>query len=152
MALGAAALVMTTGAMAQDRGAKGPMRGMQIDFSALDTNGGGQISTQELNAQTRARFDAIDTNGDGTISAEEMTAHREAERAARAERMQARVIERLDTDGDGAISFEEMAAVSRHDRLIERLDTDGDGMISQAELEAAHARTNHRGEGRNAQE
>ena len=44
------------------------------------------MARAEMMAKTEQRFATIDTNADGTINAAEMTAHREAMKAARAEK------------------------------------------------------------------
>lgn len=112
-------------------------------FAELDTNGDGEISTEEFEAFRASKFAAADTNGDGVLSADELTAQRETQRAAMAEQRTQRMIERLDTDGDGAVSPDEMAAAGpKRDKgsMIERMDKDGNGTISAEEYAAVPQR------------
>lgn len=46
----------------------------KADMAAMDTNGDGVLSPDELAAATESKFDAADTNKDGVISPEEQAA------------------------------------------------------------------------------
>jgi Ca2+-binding EF-hand superfamily protein len=117
-----------------------------VEFGALDTNGDGGLTLEEMQAAAAARFAAADTDGDGGLSAAEMLAQREADNTERAERRAARMIERLDENEDGLVQIEELAEARRPlDRMFERVDTDEDGVISQAEFDDARE---HMGERR----
>lgn len=75
-------------------------------FAAVDTNGDGDVSEDEIAAYKAAKFASVDANGDGALTQAEMDAHREAKRA---ERKAARFAA-MDTDGSGSISPEEFEA------------------------------------------
>lgn len=109
------------------------------------------MARAEMMAKSEQRFAKIDTNGDGTIDAAEMSAHREAMKAARAEKlaamseedkakmearkqerraaMQERKAERINS-ADGA--SEQRA---KRGKLV-RFDANGDGLITSEEFAA----------------
>ncbi|MEL7131895.1 MAG: calcium-binding protein [Pseudomonadota bacterium] len=117
----------TLSAMARDRGP---------DFSALDADGNGEVSLQEMQASAQARFVEADADGDGFLSATELEARAEK----RAKDRSARVLARLDANEDGKLSPEEMRTNRRDPaRFFERLDADNSGGISQQEFEQARA-------------
>ncbi|MDQ2092249.1 EF-hand domain-containing protein [Marimonas arenosa] len=147
-----AGMVLAHGKKMGGEGMMGGMRGGPVmNFDEIDADKDGKITQAEMQAHAKARFDAADGDGDGKLSAEEMKAaaeRRAAEwRAQRAERMVARMLERLDADADGALSFDEMPGQKTHAaRMFERADSDGDGAISKAEMDEARARfEEHRG-------
>lgn len=125
--------------------------GFAMEFGALDADGDGLVTADELRAAAGARFALADADGDGALSPEEMAA---AVMAARAGMMQERMAERLarlDTNGDGLLQLEELEArMPPVARMIDRHDTDGDGAISAEEMEAARTAMQdrgHRGQG-----
>lgn len=136
MALAALAGGFGTGALAE-RG--GPMAGFLPDFSAVDTNGDGLLSQEELVAAMAARRAAIDTDANGSISAAEVAAERVRRAPAEAEAF----VAAHDRNGDGVLSGDEMPAPRDPDRFFRRLDANGDGGISQAELDGAKERMRH---------
>jgi Ca2+-binding EF-hand superfamily protein len=124
-------------------------------MKAVDTNGDGDISRQEVEAFRAAMFDAVDANGDGSLSLAEMTAHREAKEAERKAERQAHYFAKLDTDGDGKVTAAEFT--SQPMRGMERMDTDDDGVVTEEERAAAkaamkqrHGKWGERGPGRDA--
>jgi Ca2+-binding EF-hand superfamily protein len=136
------AATLATAALAE-RGGGGPM-GLghdgpfgAFDFAAIDSDGDGKITRDELAAHRAARLAAMDTDKDGKLSEAELRAHVMERAGERAEAMAARMIERLDSDGDGLVSAEEMAAGPARLDIFDRIDRDGDGAISEAEAEAA---------------
>ncbi|EAQ01922.1 RNA polymerase sigma-70 factor [Pseudooceanicola batsensis HTCC2597] len=132
---------------AKDRG-DGPRghRAPHFDFSAVDADGDGRVTQDELQAHADARFAAADTDGDGTLSVEEMLARMEQRRAERLRRGAERMIARMDENGDGVLQAEEMGPRDES-RLFARLDSDEDGAISQEELDEAREKFRDRRHG-----
>jgi Ca2+-binding EF-hand superfamily protein len=103
-------------------------------------------------------FEAIDLDGDGQITAQEMSEYRSTRAADRI----ARLFERADANEDGLLSAEEIQAVSPKGkkgkmRGFGRMDADADGALTKQEFETALAafaehskrggkRKEHRGE------
>jgi len=100
-------------------------------------------------------FASVDTNGDGQIGSDELTAALDARKAhgahhghhhghiagAASSDLAARILGTADTDGDGTLSADELgkALGASSDSLaaaIGKLDTDGDGKLTAAELSA----------------
>ncbi|MEM6887063.1 MAG: calcium-binding protein [Pseudomonadota bacterium] len=137
--VGTALVVTSTSLLAREQGPREP-----ISFEALDTNGDGQITQQEMSATRDARFSDVDTDGDGLLSLEEL----EAQGAARAKTRAERMMERLDANADGALSSDELAARDRGGKMFERADSNGDGAISKEEFDSARAALRERGRDR----
>jgi Ca2+-binding EF-hand superfamily protein len=118
-------------------------------MEALDTNGDGDISREEVDAVRAERFAATDTDGDGLISAEEFSAAAEAREVQQRAERHAAIFEHLDTDGDGTLSNGELSP--QIDHMFSMVDSDEDGVITLAEREATHEAMrarwrDHRGE------
>lgn len=126
-----AAIVVASLSMADARG-DGPR---QISFEALDTNGDGQVTKEEMEARAAARFVDADTNGDGLLSKEELVARAEAGTADRVDRM----LQRFDKNDDGQLSQDELPQRRGTGRMFSRVDADGDGSISKEEFETAQS-------------
>ena len=124
-----------------DGGPGGLLGGMLPDFTTLDADANGMISTQELDAAQAARFATADANTDGGLSAAEIVAQIEARRAemlaARAQRM----IEERDANADGLLQATELqdAGAPRAAVIFAMLDTNEDGSVDQAEFDAGLA-------------
>jgi hypothetical protein len=133
----------------------GPMGGMgrggdvpnmgPLSIEALDTDGDGGVTPEEVEARKAARFAQADADGDGGLSAEELVALedivRDEMRAVRA----AAQVQTMDDDGDGLLQAAEIEArTPRIQPVFDRLDADDDGAITRAELDAARPA---RGEG-----
>lgn len=116
--------------------AKSPDRGQPLRFDAMDANGDGEISRDEMAGLRAARFEQTDANGDGALSLEELEAEARARAATHAERMMAR----LDANEDGKLSPEELAEAPGPDWRFQRMDRDGDGVVSKREFDAMQDR------------
>jgi len=120
------------------------------DFAALDANGDGQITEDDLAALATARLTEADTDGNGKLEASEIAAQilarfedrtdrMRGDPGTRAEAMAKRLVAARDTDGDGALVPEELAPAKGYARMIDRFDTDDDNAISAAEYDEAKA-------------
>ncbi|MBV1865948.1 MAG: EF-hand domain-containing protein [Rhodobacteraceae bacterium] len=134
-----------------------PSKYRGLDFDAVDTNGDGYLTLDEMKAEREKWFDARDADKDGALSAAELKAHR----SSRMEKgiPSQMIFEHMDTDKNGSISQQELAAAlekrqemrAKHAgkygrnkggmnhaygprRFMERMDDDGDGKISKAEM------------------
>ncbi|OCX64558.1 hypothetical protein BFP70_11015 [Thioclava sp. SK-1] len=127
------------------KGENGPRMG--FDFVAVDTNGDGQITLEEIEAKRQADAAALDSDGNGLISAEELVAQEMAQAQSRIEARVAKRIEMFDADGDGSLSAAELierptAAAG----MFARIDANGDGAVTQEELaQARQMRMEHDG-------
>tara|TARA_R110000824_G_scaffold43116_4_gene126547 strand:+ start:474 stop:956 length:483 start_codon:yes stop_codon:yes gene_type:complete len=79
-------------------------------MKAMDTNGDGDISKEEVQAFRATMFNAADANQDGALTLDEMIAHHDTMEAQRKAERQARMFEKLDTDANGTVSAAEFAA------------------------------------------
>lgn len=140
-------------------GANGPRGLFATDFAALDVNGDGQITEDDLTAGAVAQLAEADTDGNGKLDANEIAAQilarfedrtdrMRGDPAARAEAMAKRLIAARDADGDGALVPEELAPAKGYARMIDRFDTDDDNAISAAEYDEAKAEMTTRWEKR----
>lgn len=105
----------------------------------LDANGDGVIDFPEMQARrsdlTPEAFNAMDKDGNGQLSRDEMRAAAKERMEARA----AERFEKLDTNGDGGLSQQELNAAQQQaaGERFKKADTDGDGKLSQTEMAAA---------------
>lgn len=122
--------LVATGAQARDDDGR-----MQDRFGQIDTNGDGQVTTDEMRAQAAARFAAADADGNGALTREEISASMQ-------ERNKDRLLKRFDSNGDGALSAEELASADagrmgkRAGKHFDRMDADNSGDISLEEMQA----------------
>ena len=105
-------------------------------FKAMDQDGDGKLSIDEVPEGMKRRFQMMDTNGDGFIDESELQAAATRMRGGpgpgigMVQRMM-----RFDLDGDGKISQEEASEPMRG--RFDQMDTNGDGYLDREELEAA---------------
>jgi Ca2+-binding EF-hand superfamily protein len=104
-----------------------------VSFEALDTDGDGKVTRDEMQAYGALRMARADTNGDGALDLGEL----EAQAAERAKKGAQRMMERLDADEDGKITAEEMRDGRHERRHFKRADADGDGALNKAEFDTA---------------
>ncbi|MCX8507788.1 MAG: hypothetical protein ORN49_02725, partial [Rhodobacteraceae bacterium] len=132
-------LTLFTPLFAEEGPAGANDEGAAFDFAAMDANGDGQISKEELSAFHATRRAKADLDKDGFLSAAEMKAQMRERLEARIDRMVARRIKHRDKNGDGKLGPDEDGGQDRQHRLFSRADGNGDGMLSQAEMKAARA-------------
>ena len=127
-------------------------------ISALDADGDGAISSDELrngltsagsSADSNQIFSALDKNKDGTVSQDELTASLTPPPPPPQQASSDELFSQLDADGDGSISETELssalqssdsASTSSTDTsaaLLKVLDSDSSGGVSSDELKAA---------------
>lgn len=138
-------LALTATAVAQDS-KRGDHNGKRADrITSLDTNGDGEISSEEAKASQLERFAKVDANNDGTITQDEIQASAERRRTEARDNRFARI----DTDGNGSLSEAEFLATDRGNDMFKRLDANNDGTVSAEELAARpEGRRGRRGQGR----
>ena len=127
-------------------------------ISALDADGDGAISSDELrngltsagsSADSNQIFSALDKNKDGTVSQDELTASLTPPPPPPQQASSDELFSQLDADGDGNISATELSsALQTSDStstsstdtsaaLLKVLDSDSSGGVSSDELKAA---------------
>lgn len=105
---------------------------------ALDRNGDGVLSRDEVPERLQGLFTRADVNHDGKLSSEEIRASAagqtgpkgRVQHSGNATRMDP-VLDAIDTDHDGILSAQEILAAPVS---LKSLDKDGDGELSSAEL------------------
>ncbi len=137
-------LILATGfagMAAADRGGM-PGRGMEIDFSALDTNSDDMLNRTELTAQATERLTVIDLDGDGVLTRVELAASFPNRGGPltnlfgpdRSERMADRILAMHGATESGQVSVGDLVTL-RVNALFARADENADGLISATELE-----------------
>jgi len=128
-------------------------------ISALDTDGDGVISSEELSngltsagssADSNQIFSALDKNKDGTVSQDELTASLTPPPPPPPQHASSdELFSQLDADGDGSISASELSSALQSSdststsntdtsaALLKVLDSDSSGDVSSDELKAA---------------
>lgn len=117
-------------------GPGGMMRGNPI-VAALDANGDGTLSADEINGAPAA-LRKLDKNGDGKLTQDEIrpAGARGPGAGQSPEALVTRMFE-YDKNGDGKLTKEELP--ERMQRMIERGDTNKDGALSKEEVRAMAA-------------
>ena len=113
--------------------------GMTLGFAAIDSNGDGKITPDEMSAAQAKRTDGMDADGDGFVTDAEMKAFMLAKMTARVDEMVKKRIGAQDSDKDGKLSLAELAANPREEKLFVRMDRNDDGSISKDEFDKAMA-------------
>lgn len=120
---------------AQGRHGPGPgwmFLGPPPDLAALDTDGDGNVSQDEMKAARAAEFKTIDADGDGYLTLAELEAW--------TNRKSADQFKSLDTDSNGSVSVDEFVngkagrAATMAKNLFRLADVDGDGALSADEF------------------
>ncbi|MBW6506866.1 MAG: calcium-binding protein [Rhodobacteraceae bacterium] len=81
-------------------------------FAAVDTNGDGTLSAEEIAAGIKAELANYDTDANGTLSLEEFTAMHAEMQAEALRTMTVRAFQMHDADGDGQVTEAEMTAMA----------------------------------------
>ena len=138
--LAAMLAVLAAGAAQAER--SGEARHERMNFEALDTDGNGEISREEMQAQMESRFTGADTDGDGVLSRDELVAAGQKRVEDRVQRM----LDRFDEDGDGSLSADEMPRPDerRAARMFDMIDSDDSGGISKEEFAEMRERMEER--------
>ncbi|WP_331691746.1 XopAW family type III secretion system calcium-binding effector [Pseudomonas sp. ZY71] len=127
-------------------------------ISALDSDGDGAISSDELSsgltsagstADSNELFSALDKNKDGTVSQDELTASLTPPPPPPPQISSDELFSRLDADGDGSVTATELSSALQTSNstsststdtsaaLLKVLDSDSSGGVSSDELKAA---------------
>jgi Ca2+-binding EF-hand superfamily protein len=105
-------------------------------FRQLDRNGDARLDRLELELPER-RFVALDRDGSGSLSSEELSAHLLGRRSARRESTLS-AFRRADADADGRVTQAESLAEAR--RRFALRDDNGDGVLTRAVLKRSWRR------------
>ncbi len=81
-------------------------------MAAVDTNGDGTLSAEEIAAGIKAELAKYDTDASGTLSLEEFAAMQAEMQAAALRTMAVRAFQMHDADGDGQVTEAEMTALA----------------------------------------
>lgn len=94
-------------------------------WKGTDSDGDGNITEAELDAQKEKLLSEADADGDGTLTREERRAYRQQKRQER------RAERNPDKDGDGVVSYAEYQTAA--EERFKRLDKNNDGVLSEDE-------------------
>jgi Ca2+-binding EF-hand superfamily protein len=94
-------------------------------FEAVDADGDGGITQDEVNAHLAAQLAAADADADGALSLDEFAPLF----AARVRPRMVDAFQGLDADGSGTVTADELN--DRFGRMVQRLDRDADGALTR---------------------
>lgn len=117
--------------------------GPKIDFKAIDTNGDGAISMDELKAWEAKQMEGLGSDANGALTEQDIVNFETAKAKARIEARVSAWFKAADVNGDGKVSAAEMMMAPRNvmaDRMFEMADVNHDGKVTQAEFDAARAK------------
>lgn len=135
LGLAGSALPLAVVAQSGPDGATGGMPAPGSRFAAMDKDGDGRITREEMAARRAEMVAGLDADGDGFLSAAEIAAFHLRGADDRANAHAARMIERMDADGDGRIGVAEMmASRGGGDGMFDRMDADDDGALTRDEM------------------
>ena len=107
-----------------------------------DTNGDGQVSLIEINADQARMFTALDVDGDNSMSVDEIKRRGRSLEIFRTTTL----FDLLDSNGDGKLSVAEVQAPSK--RWFKRYDKNANGIMEAEELPQGHKRGGRHGKRR----
>jgi calcium-dependent protein kinase len=118
---------------------------LKIAFQALDKNGDGTVTAQEMkealsdlsNEELENIFKNADLDGDGTISYDELIVSAVQRKIMSKEERLLAVFRKLDKNGDGHITVEELKEAigdGNAGSLIQEVDSNNDGVVDYEEF------------------
>lgn len=147
MVAGVSTAINAQGMGGRSGGPGGFGMGPKIDFAAIDANGDGKITPDEMKAWQAKQVDGLDANNDGYLTEDEIVNFRTKQAEARIKARVAAMFAKRDLNGDGKLSAAEMMSAPRDmiaQRMFRMADRNKDGAVSQAEFDAAKARVMQR--------
>lgn len=112
------------------QGMRGGFMDRQAMFDRADADDSGDVTYEEFAAVFGNRFTSADADGNGELTVGEVA---DGIQRIMAERMAARVIERLDTNDDGKLTVAEIE--SQQKKLFALADRDDDGKVTIEEMQ-----------------
>ena len=121
ISIASVATVILSSSLAFAHGARG--------LAALDRDGNGMVTRDEMRTTVLAKFDSADTNQDGLLTANEL--------AARAAARQQERFSKRDKNNDGRLTRDEVARMP--EAVFKKLDANGDGALTSDEIKGRGA-------------
>ena len=107
------------------------------NFTKIDINGDGSLSSGEIITYSKVQMTALDTNGDGVVDADELSIKIIQRIKTMAADRRARMIAKVDKDGSVTLGADEFPGIGVPEHTLERIDRNEDGALSIEELTAA---------------